>query len=77
MSAAHKSALAQGREQSLIVDRYLRAVAQPKRRGRKVTKEALTARLAVAEKRGRDAIGLDRVVALQEVRDLRARLAAT
>src|SRR5690242_2523579 len=76
MSAAHKSALAEGREQSRIVDRYLRAVGQPKQRGRKVSKDALRQRLTAAEKRSRDASGVERLVAAQEVRDLRVRLDA-
>jgi hypothetical protein len=76
MSAAHKSALAEGREQSRIVDRYLRAVTQPKPRGRKVSKAALFERLGNAEKRARAATGVERLTAAQEVRDLRVRIAA-
>ena len=76
MTAAHKSALAEGREQSRVVDRYLRAVGQPKQRGRKVTKDSLAQRLAAAEARAKESAGVDRVLATQEVRDLRARLDA-
>ncbi len=76
MSAAHKAALSEGRTMSATVDRYLSALNTPKRRGRKVSKEALQHRLAVARERARSSSGVDRVVAAQEVRDLTRRLAA-
>ncbi len=41
LSPGHKQALAAGRTMSATVDRYLAAVNTPKRRGRKVSKEAL------------------------------------
>ena len=48
LSPGHKQALAAGRTMSATVDRYLAAVNTPKRRGRKVSKETLEARLAAA-----------------------------
>jgi hypothetical protein len=76
MTAAHKKALAQGREHSRIVDQYLRAISTPKQRGRKVSEATLKQRLANAEARARSGVGLDRVLAAQEARDIQARLAA-
>jgi hypothetical protein len=76
MSAAHKAALAEGRAMSATVDRYLSAVNTPKQRGRKVSKATLQQRLRDAEARAKASSGVDRVLAAQEVRDLRARLAA-
>ncbi len=74
MTAAHKAALAQGREMSAIVDRYLTAVNVPKKRGRKVSTASLRKRLAAAEETMRVSTGVAKVLAAQEVRDLRARL---
>jgi len=75
LSASHKRALAEGRTMSATVDRYLSAVNTPKRRGRKVSKASLESRLAAARARGRNATGVDKVLAAQEVRDLQGRLA--
>lgn len=75
MTAAHKKALADGRAMSATVDRYLTAIGTPKRRGRKVSAATLETRLRAAQTRARSAAGVDRVVAAQEVRDLRAKLA--
>jgi hypothetical protein len=76
MSAAHKKALAEGRTMSATVDRYLSAVNTPKRRGRKVTEATLEQRLRAAQGKARSAAGVEKVLAAQEVRDIRARLSA-
>ena len=75
LSASHKRALAEGRTMSATVDRYLSAVNTPKRRGRKVSKTALQARLAEARVKAKSASGVDKVLAAQEVRDLQTRIA--
>jgi hypothetical protein len=74
MSPTHKRALAAGRSESLAVNAYLAALNVPKKRGRKVSAAALRTRLNAAEERARTKIGVDRVLAHQEARDLRARL---
>jgi hypothetical protein len=76
MSTAHKKALSDGRAMSATVDRYLSAIATPGRRGRKVSKATLQQRLGAAEVRLRASAGVARVLAAQEVRDLRARLSS-
>jgi hypothetical protein len=75
LSTAHKKALAEGRTMSATVDRYLAAVNTPKRRGRKVTKATLEARLAAARSAVKTASGVEKVMAAQQLRDLQARLA--
>ena len=75
LSAAHKRALATGRTESSVVNQYLAALHVPKKRGRKVSAAQLGARLQAAEGRARTSIGVDRLLAHQEARDLRARLA--
>lgn len=75
MSASHKAALAQGRQMSAVVDRYLSSVNTPKQRGRKVSKAALEQRLVAAKSRLGSAKGVDKVLAAQEIRDLQSRLA--
>jgi hypothetical protein len=75
MSAAHKAALAEGRAMSATVDRYLSAVNTPKQRGRKVSKTTLQQRLREAQARAKTSAGVDKVLAAQEIRDLRSRLA--
>ena len=75
LSASHKAALAQGRTMSATVDRYLAAVNTPKRRGRKVTKATLEQRLVQAQTQVKTATGVEKVLAAQNVRDLRAKLA--
>src|SRR5260370_37002905 len=77
MATTHKAALARGREMSTIVDRYLSVVNVPKKRGRKVSPVALRKRLAAAEATMKSSTGVAKVLAAQEVRDLRARLAET
>ena len=77
MTSTHKAALARGREMSTIVDRYLSVVNVPKKRGRRVSPAALRKRLAAAEATTKSATGVAKVLAAQEVRDLRARLSET
>lgn len=76
MSSAHKKALAEGRNMSATVDRYLAAINTPKKRGRKVSVGSLRTRLAAAKERAQSTVGVERVLAAQEVRDLRDRLAS-
>jgi len=76
LSAAHKKALAEGRSMSATVDRYLSALNAPKPRGRKVTVDAMRARLAAKKAEAKTAIGVTKVLALQEARDLEPRIAA-
>jgi len=75
LSAAHKRALAEGRAMSATVDRYLASVNTPKRRGRKVSKAALEQRLAAAHANARSARGVAKVLAAQQIRDLKSRIA--
>jgi hypothetical protein len=76
MSSAHKAALAEGRQVSAIVDRYLSALHVPKQRGRKVSVASLQQRLADAEAKLKHASGVARLTAAQDVRDIKARLAS-
>jgi hypothetical protein len=77
MTTTHKAALARGREMSTIVDRYLSVVNVPKKRGRRVSPAVLRKRLTAAEATRKSSTGVAKVLAAQEVRDLRARLAET
>ncbi len=77
MSAEHRKALAAGRSESAAVNDYLAAINTPKKRGRRIPNSVLQTRLKAAEERARTAIGVEKVVLHQEVRNLRARLAAT
>jgi hypothetical protein len=74
MSTAHKRALADGRAISATVGRYLSAVNTPQRRGRKVSKETLERRLTEARASAKTAVGVEKVLASQAVRDLQAKL---
>jgi len=77
MSAEHKAALAEGREQGRAVRRYLEAVESAKpRRGRKRTPEGIRKRLAAIDGQLRDADLLKRVHLVQERMDLQNELAA-
>jgi hypothetical protein len=78
MSAAHKKALAEGRELSRPVKAYLTALdAQaPKRRGRQRTPESVKKRLAVIDEQLAVADPLKRLTLTQEQLDLQAELAA-
>jgi len=75
MTAAHKEALARGREEGRVVRRYLEALEQRKPRpGRRRSPEAVRRRLAVVTDRLADAEPLTRLHLLQERVDLRAEL---
>ncbi len=78
MTSAHKAALAKGREEGLVVRRYLEALEQTKpRRGRKRTPASIEKRLAAIDKELVDATALTRLQLFQEQLDLEAELAAT
>ena len=78
MSAAHKAALAKGREEGRIVRHYLEALEQAKpRRGRKRTPQSIQKRLAAIEASLADAEALSRLQLVQEQMDLEVELAAT
>ncbi len=74
LTTAHKKALAAGQTMSRTVDRYLAAINTPKRRGRKVPTATLTTRLAEKQKLLATATGVSKVLAAQEVRDLKVQL---
>jgi hypothetical protein len=75
MTASHKKALARGRELSATVDRYLQAINTPKRRGRKVSVATLQKRLKDAQETAKTGSGVAKVLAAQDVRDLKAKIA--
>jgi hypothetical protein len=75
MSTSHKRALAEGRTMSATVNRYLAAVTTPGRRGRPISQATLTQRLADARARLKNEVGVNKVLAAQEVCDLQAKLA--
>src|SRR5437868_12792285 len=75
LSTSHKRALAEGRTMSATVNRYLAAVRTSGRRGRPVSQATLTQRLADARKRFKTEVGVNKVLAAQEVRDLQTKLA--
>jgi hypothetical protein len=71
MSDTHKAALAEGREQGQVVRRYLEAVeAQPARKGRRRTPEAIGSRLAAIEEEMPTAPAVIRLQLVQERLDL-------
>jgi hypothetical protein len=75
MTAEHKQALAQGREQSRAVRNYLEALEQNRpRRGRKRTPDSIKRRLQAIENDLPDASPIQRLQMLQERRDLEAEL---
>jgi hypothetical protein len=59
---------------SATVNRYLDAVTTTNRRGRKLSESTLEQRLAGAQARFKSEVGVKRLLAAQEIRDLRARL---
>jgi hypothetical protein len=78
MSADHKAALAEGREQRRAVRRYLEALeTQKPRRGRRRTEESIQARLHEIEAEFGGADPLKRLHLAQERLDLTSALAAT
>src|SRR5437762_3367215 len=77
MSASHKQALAEGREQGRAVRRYLEALeAHKPKRGRKRTPESIQKRLATIEQRVGSADPLSRLQMVQERMDLQRELDA-
>src|SRR5438094_32032 len=71
MSSAHKTALAEGREQGAAIRRYLDALeANRPKRGRKRTPESIEKRLGVIAERLEIADSLTRVLLIQEQMDL-------
>ena len=76
MSDDHKAALAEGRNHSRTVGRYLEALeANKPRRGRKRTPENVKKRLATVETELKATGGIARLSLLQERRDLEVELA--
>jgi hypothetical protein len=76
MTAAHKAALAEGRNQARIVGNYLDAVeAHKPKRGRKRTSDSVKKRLGTVEQELKQAAGLNRLSLLQERRNLEVELA--
>ena len=77
MSAAHKAALAKGREEGRAVRLYLDALEETKpRRGRKRTPQSIDRRLKAIEAEFEVASSLQRLQLTQEQMDLEAELAA-
>jgi uncharacterized protein YicC (UPF0701 family) len=75
MTAAHKRALAEGRELGRAVRKYLDALDQNRpRRGRKRTTESIKRRLDAISKQLTDASPLQRLQLVQERMDLKAEL---
>jgi len=76
MTAAHKAALAKGREEGRVVRQYLEALDETKpRRGRKRTSESIQKRLAAIDTAYPDAAALQRLQLAQEELNLEAELA--
>lgn len=76
MTAEHKKALAEGRNEGRAVKAYLDALEQQKpRRGRKRTADSIAKRLAAIEAQLADASSLQRLQLVQERRDLETELA--
>jgi len=77
MSATHKAALAEGREQGRAVRRYLEALeAHRPKRGRKRTPDSVQKRLSALETQMTSADPLSRLHLAQERMDLERELAA-
>jgi hypothetical protein len=60
---------------SATVNRYLAAVTTPGQRGRPISQATLTRRLVDARARLKTEVGVNKVLAAQDVRDLQAKLA--
>jgi hypothetical protein len=76
MTRAHKQALAQGRNESRAVSRYLEALEAGKPRpGRPRTVQSMEAQLKAVETRLKEARGIDRLLALQQRAGLRTAVA--
>lgn len=77
MTAEHKKALAQGREQSRHVNAYLEALESHRpKRGRRRTPESINAKLKDIEAAMPDASGIKKLELAQTKIDLKAELAA-
>lgn len=77
VSDTHKAAMAAGRESARAVNAYLTALDEVRpKRGRKVSKEDLEARLAAAREQAETAVGTARLLAIQLVEDLEGRIQA-
>lgn len=78
MTAAHKAALAQGREETRIVKAYLEALESvaPKKRGRKRSKDSINKRLSNIAKTLPEASALNRLQLIQEKTNLEQELAS-
>ena len=75
MTDEHKEALAAGRASSLAVRRYLDALESNKpRRGRRTTRDSVTAKLADVEAKVSAASALQRLHLMQERKELKAHL---
>ena len=78
LSAEHKAAMAEGREQARVVRRYLEALeSQRRRRGRKRAPESIANRLAAIDERLASTDPLTRLHLVQERMDLEHELAET
>ena len=78
MSAAHKAALAKGREEGRVVRRYLEALESSKpRRGRKRTPDSIRRRLGAIESKLPAADPLNRLHLVEERQRLESELAHT
>ena len=78
MSATHKAALAEGREQGRAVRRYLEALdAHKPKRGRKRTPESVQKRLVAIDQRIEQSDALSRLHLVQERMNLLKELSAT
>jgi uncharacterized protein YicC (UPF0701 family) len=78
MSAEHKEALQQGREEGRIVKDYLEAlVAHRPKRGRKVTTETLTTRLNAIDEKFDTARPIEKLALAQERININEKLAST
>lgn len=71
MSAAHKEALAVGRDQGRIVRAYLEAMERPRRPGRPKTAESVARQIAQLDARLATATPAERVKLIQERFDLK------
>jgi hypothetical protein len=75
MTDDHKAAIAEGRVEAAVVRRYLDALEATKpRRGRRRTKESITAKVAEIEETIPDAPAAKRVELIQQRMDLEAEL---
>lgn len=75
MKESHKQALAQGRKEGQIVRAYLEALElQRPKRGRKRSPESISRRLSSIKEELKGASGVDRLLLVQERKDLQSEL---